>query len=93
MAILDAVATKIIKELALVIGPLALNEARKMQGLTIDVQKEKAVVSNGDPRAAVDRLVARYERLFGPASHEVCKDAVAMLIKDMPQADVPSSLR
>ena len=44
------------------------------------------------PKAAIDRLVAQYERLFGKASHEVCREAAASLIRGMPQADVPASL-
>ncbi len=37
-------------------------------------------------------LVAQYERLFGRASHEVCKEAAAALIASLPRADVPQSL-
>ncbi len=50
-------------------------------------------IQNGDPKAAVDRLVAQYERLFSRASHEVCREAVAALVKSMAPADVPSGLR
>ncbi len=93
MAILDAVATKIVKEQGLVIGPLAWSEAGKVQGLTVNAQKGEVVISGGDPKSTVDRLVAQYERLFGRASHEVCKDAAEELIKNLPQTDVPMSLR
>lgn len=50
------------------------------------------VAQNGDPKAVIDRLVAQYERLFGKASHEVCREAAASLIRGMPQSDVPASL-
>jgi len=93
MSALDQIAIKIIKEQALVIGPLAWSEARKVQGIAVDAQKGEVVISNGDPKAAVDRLVAQYERLFGRASHEVCRDAVVSLIAAMPPAEIPSSLR
>ena len=93
MSTLDTIAAKIIKEQELVIGPLAWSEAGKVQGLHIDQRKGEVSISNGDPKAAVDRLVAQYERLFGRASHEVCREAVASLIAQMSAAEVPSSLR
>ena len=93
MSTLDQIAATIIKEQELVIGPLAWSEAGKVQGLQINSQKGEVTISNGDPKAAVDRLVAQYERLFGRASHEVCRDAVASLIATMPSAEVPASLR
>ena len=93
MSTLDTIAAKIIKEQELVIGPLAWSEAGKGQGLHIDQRKGEVSISNGDPKAAVDRLVAQYERLFGRASHEVCREAVASLIAQMSAAEVPSSLR
>ena len=92
MATLNEVAAKIIHEQELVIGPLAWSEAGKVQGLTIDSGKKEVTISNGDPKTAVDRLVAQYERLFGKASQEVCREAVASLIVSLPRAEVPVSL-
>ena len=74
------------------IGPLAWSEAGKVQGLHVDPQKGEVTISNGDPKVAVDQLVAQYERLFGRASHEVCREAVASLIVSLPRAEVPVSL-
>ncbi len=91
MALLDDIAEKIIQEQALVIGPLAWSEARKVDGLNVDANSSVRI-SRPDPKAAVDGLVARYERLFGKASREVCKDAAASLISSMPRSDVPASL-
>ncbi len=93
MTTLDHLALKIINEQALVIGPLAWSEAGRVQGLHIDQQLREVSIENGDPKAVVDRLVAQYERLFGRASHEVCREAAAPLLRDFVQSDVPSSLR
>ncbi len=93
MSTLDTIAAKIIREQELVIGPLAWSEAGKVQGMTVDRQKGEVIISNGDPKAAVDRLVAQYERLFGRASHEVCRQAAASLLTQLSAADVPASLR
>ncbi len=92
MTTLDQIASRIVKEQELVIGPLAWSEAGKVQGLHVDLQGGTVSISNGDPRAVVDSLVAQYERLFGRASREVCKEAAASIISTMPRVDVPSSL-
>jgi hypothetical protein len=94
MAILDDIATKIIKEQELVIGPMAWDEAQKVSGLTvISKQTGEVHISSQDPKSAVDQLVGRYERLFGRASQEVCKEAAAPLLLSLSAADIPGSLR
>ena len=63
-----------------------------------------AMLTNDEITAkALDRLecelgpaahtTRKYEGLFGPASVEVCRDAVKTLIPDMAAADVPDVLR
>lgn len=85
-------ANKIIREQEAVIGPLAWDEARKVRGLRVDTQKHSVEVE-GNPREALEGLVAQYERLFGRASREVCRDAVRPLISRVPQEEVPAVLR
>ncbi len=91
MDILDQIVIKIIKEQELVIGPLAWNEASKVPGLK--VSNHEVTFNNGDQKETVDRLVSQYERLFGRASHEVCREAVASMIADLKPEEIPSSLR
>ena len=83
---------RIIKEQELIIGPLAWDEASKVNGLIID-QSHISVSFVGDQKDVINRLVAQYERLFGKASHEVCKEAVQDLIAEMPQDQIPDSLK
>ncbi len=83
---------RIIKEQELVIGPLAWYEASKVAGLTIDPSHNSVSIS-GDKKDIVNRLVAQYERIFGKASHEVCREAVADIVAHMPTEEVPSSLQ
>jgi hypothetical protein len=92
MDIFKNIAKKIIKEQELIIGPLAWDEARKVIGLSV-VETRGEVAFSGDPKEVLDRLVAQYERLFGKASHEVCREAAVSLIADLSPAEVPSSLR
>ncbi len=94
MSKLDTIASKIIKEQALIIGPLAWEEASKVHGVHILNQQTGSVeISDGDEKEVVDKLVGQYERLFGRASREVCREAVTSLIADLSPAEIPSSLR
>jgi hypothetical protein len=87
------IAVRIIQEQELVIGPLAWSEAEKTQGIRVINRASSQIEIDGDGAGAVDRLVAKYERLFGRASHEVCREAAAPLLVGMPEAEIPSSLR
>ena len=83
---------RIIKEQESVIGPLAWSEAEKVSGLIIN-QSHNEISFSGDDKDIINRLVSQYERIFGKASHELCKEAVQDLLAEMPQEEVPSSLR
>ena len=94
MSILDQIAVKIIKEQELVIGPLAWSEAEKVQGLkVIDERNGEVAFNNGDQKEVINRLVSQYERIFGRASHEVCREATVSLVADLAPSEVPSSLQ
>jgi len=92
MDIFTQIPLRIIKEQELIRGPVAWDEAKKVVGLTID-RSNGSVSFSGDQRDIINRLVAQYERLFGRASHEVCKEAVQDLIAEMAPEEVPSSLK
>jgi hypothetical protein len=87
------IASNIIHEQALVIGPLAWSEATKVPGLAVDVAKNQVLISGDDERGVIDRLVSQYTRLFGEASRDVCKQAVASVIVSMSPAEIPISLQ
>jgi hypothetical protein len=92
MTTLNQIAEKIIEEQELVIGPLAWSEAGEVQGLQVDRTNHAISFSNGDPKDTVNRLVRQYERLFGRASHEVCREAVADMLSNFQPSEIPSSL-
>ena len=83
---------RIIKEQESVIGPLAWSEAEKVSGLVVD-KSHNTTSFTGDEKDVINLLVAQYERLFGRASHEVCREAVQDIIAEMPPETVPSSLK
>ncbi len=92
MSIEDQLAEQIIKEQALVIGPLAWEEAAKVLGLKVD-SAQKTVHMEEDPRLVLERLVTQYEQLFGVASREVCRNAVRSIISQVPDERVPAVLK
>ena len=94
MTTYEQIVIKIIKEQELIIGPLAWIEAAKVSGLSIiDKRVGTILVKQEEGKGVIDQLVAQYDRLFGKASHEVCKEAVASIIADLPLSEVPSSLQ
>ncbi len=91
----DQIASKIIKEQELIIGPLAWQEADQVKHLhvidrvtgTVDID---AGVDHGE---VINELVNRYVSLFGRAAREACREAAIALISDLQPSEVPSSLQ
>ena len=91
MDIFGQIVEKIIKEQESIIGPVALEQARKVDGLKVDWDKHEITVT-GNKKTVLEKLVQQYEHLFGPASVEVCKDAVKRIVGDAPKDQIPSVL-
>lgn len=92
MDIYGQMVEKIIEEQESVIGPIALEQARKVPGLTVDLGK-KEVVMSGDKKEILDKLVNNYKHLFGQASVEVCKDAIKNFKDKVPVDSIPAQLQ
>jgi hypothetical protein len=93
MTTFDQIATKIVKEQELIIGPIAWQEAGKVSGLHFAATHDQVSIDDGNGGQVIDLLVGQYEHLFGRASREVCRDAAAGLLADLTPAQVPASLR
>lgn len=78
---------KIVKEQEGIIGPVALEQAKKVPGLTVngDVKIE------GNKTEVLGKLVEQYQHLFGQTSVEVCKEAVRGL--KLPAESMPALLK
>lgn len=90
--IFQQISVRIIKEQELVIGPVAWEEAKKVEGLSVNQQTGEVTIT-GDPKEILNRLVAQYSRLFGQVSREVCKEAVQDLVVELSADEIPSSLQ
>ncbi|MEX0649752.1 MAG: hypothetical protein WD200_02035 [Candidatus Andersenbacteria bacterium] len=88
----DQIVIKIIEEQALIIGPIAWEQADKVTSLQIDMQNH-AVIVEGNPKEVLEKLVAQYENLFGRASREVCRDAVRPLLSQISEDEIPAVLK
>lgn len=83
--------SKIIKEQQAVIGPLALDQAKKVEGLQITSVEDIKITGKG--KDALNRLVNQYSKLFGHASVEVCKEAFAPFSSKIPPNEIPDILK
>lgn len=92
MDIYSQIVSKIIKGQEDIIGPVAIEQAKKVPGLSVN-WKEKEIVISGDKTAVLDKLIEQYQHLFGRASVEVCRDAVKDLISKIPQNEMPGLLK
>ena len=91
--IFSQILVRIIQEQELIIGPLAIEEAKKVPGFHFTDPSNKVVSFDGDAKEVLNKLVSQYEKLFGKISHEVCKEAVQDILAEMPQEEIPSSLK
>lgn len=91
---MEEIATKIIQEQELIIGPIAWTEAEKVQGIHVQNRSTgELTLESSDAKVVIDQLVFQYERLFGRASREACKEAVMGLLAELAPSDIPSSLQ
>lgn len=84
------IAEKIIQEQENIIGPVAVEQAKKVEGLEVTSDKDVKIV--GDSKKVLESLVGQYEKLFGRASIEVCREAVKGIIAQAPKDQIPSVL-
>jgi hypothetical protein len=92
MEIFSQLAQKIIKAQESVIGPIALEQAKKVGGLQLD-NTTRTVVINGSEKEVIDDLIRQYEEVFGMASVEVCRDAVRDILPSIPNDQMPALLK
>lgn len=90
MDIFAQMAQRIIKEQESIIGPVALEQAKKVPGLKIDWQNHEVAIS-ADEKTVIEDLVKQYQNLFGQTSVEVCKDAIKGL--SIPADSLPALLK
>lgn len=81
----------IIKEQKQIIGPVAIDQAKKVSGLKLENSDD--VVIEGNKKEVLTSLVNQYSKLFGQASIEVCKEAFEPFSDKIEAADIPDILK
>lgn len=84
-------ASRIIKEQQAIIGPVALDQAKKVSGLSVTSVDD--VIISGNKKEVLGNLVNQYAKLFGKASVEVCKEAIEPISNKIPAGDLPDILK
>lgn len=85
------IVSQIIKDQEEIIGPVAIEQARKVHGL--EVSNSHSVKISGNAKDVLSQLVDQYSKLFGRASIEVCKEAVHESKVNIAKEDLPEVLR
>lgn len=85
------IVSQIIRDQAEIIGPIALEQARKISGLEISTPENVKIT--GDAKDVLGNLVEQYSKLFGRASIEVCKEAVRETKSPLKENDLPDILK
>ena len=87
----------IIKRQERVAGQIAWEEAKDISGLVVIDQKRGEIFfsdnTNENLKKVIDQLVLMYKNLFGDVAVEVSKNAVRYLIAELPDDQVPDSLK
>ncbi|MDO8609883.1 MAG: hypothetical protein Q7R95_05005 [bacterium] len=83
---------KIISEQENVIGPLAVEQAQKVNGLNVD-WGNKEVTFSGDVKIITENLIKQYEKIFGQASIQICKEVASSFLDKLSKNEIPTILQ
>lgn len=83
--------SRIIKEQQSIIGPVAIDQAKKVTGLEVGGVDDIKIV--GNKKEVLGHLVDQYAKLFGRASVEVCKEAFSQVADKINPAEIPDILK
>jgi hypothetical protein len=92
MDVYAQIATSIIKSQEAIIGPVAIEQARRVPHIKVDWEHEQVSIS-GNEAEALDTLVNVYKELFGQISVEVSKQAASSLVGKLPEHQLPEALK
>ena len=83
--------SRIIKEQQSIIGPIAIDQAKKVAGLEVGGADDIKI--SGNKKEVLTNLVSQYAKLFGQASVEICKEAFSVFSDKIPVTDIPDVLK
>lgn len=91
MDIYAQMVSRIIKEQQTIIGPIAIDQAKKVTGIQLTSPDDVQIT--GNEKDVMSHLVEQYARLFGKASVAICKEAIEPLVSQNPATELPEILK
>lgn len=91
VSVYATLATHILRAQLSLIGPLAVGQAEAVEGISVD--SSNTISIKGDGKNILSNLVKQFERLFGNASIEACKEAVKESSVTISDKDLPDILK
>lgn len=92
MDVFSHIAEKIIEQQEAIIGPVAVDRAMAVGGLTVDWPQHQVTIT-GSGQTVIDELVEQYKELFGQIAVETCKEAAATYLAKLSDDQFPASLK
>lgn len=92
MDVFSQIAEKIIEQQEAIIGPVAVDRAMNVEGMTVDWPQHSVSIS-GSAQDVIDELVEQYKELFGQIAVETCKEAAATYLAKLSEDQLPASLK
>lgn len=92
MDVYTQIVRQIIRAQQTIIGPLAIDQARKVSGISMAGTSIEDINLSGNGKVILEKLVEKFSTLFGQASIEVCKDAVKEIHPSVPSDQLPQIL-
>lgn len=92
MDVYSQMAVKIIAGQEVIIGPVAVEQAKQISNLKIDWPKHSISI-DGNKLDAINDLIETYKSLFGQISVEVSREAISSLLGKLPAGQMPEALR
>jgi len=79
----------IINQTERIIGPVAIMQAKKVNGLRITTR----VAIKGDPQKILKELLKNYRLIIGDSALTIAKKGAESILKNNPKLKVPNELR
>jgi len=87
------ICSQIIKEQGRIIGAsLAIEQAANVEGLTVDATTLHCQIE-GNGSIVINDLIEKYRDFFGHAAVEVCREAAARFLSNLPDEQTPTLLK
>lgn len=92
MDVYSQIAVKIIAGQEAIIGPVAIEQAQRVEHMKVDWSKHEVSIE-GNEVSVLEDLINKYKELFGQISVEVSKQAASSLMSQLPSNALPEVLK